>query len=309
MPRAGRMESGRSHGPVGWLVACVLAAGAAFILMRLLTPGRRQPGAPADPGLDGRGVVVEAAQGSTLRDGDLVTAIAGAALWLDVFNTQVVYVVGWAGLVAFVVLFPRPWAPLTRHRWLLPVVCAAPVALVVALALAALGGVGLPQWVGRVIAGETFVSVAMLGLGIALAMVRYLTATDPVGRQQLKWLAGGATVSGSLALLVWFLPALVFGEALLPDQWLGFSGLPLLAGLTVAAATLAVAAAFQPARRRLQALVDRRFNRRHYDTTRTVEAFSARLREQVDLDTLSAELLTVAEETMQPTQVSLWLRP
>jgi hypothetical protein len=55
-------------------------------------------------------------------------------------------------------LFPRPWAPLTGHRWLLLGVCAAPVALVVALALAALGGVGLPQWVGRVIAGETVVS-------------------------------------------------------------------------------------------------------------------------------------------------------
>jgi hypothetical protein len=214
---------------------------------------------------------------------------------------------GWAGLVAFAMLFPRPWAPLTGHRWLLWGVCAAPVALVVALALAALGGVGLPQWVGRVIAGETVVSLTLLGLGIALAMIRYLTATDPIGRQQLKWLAGGACVSGTLALAVWFLPQLLGG---------GYAavvlGLGRLVGhdssLVVAAATLAVAAAFQPARRRVQELVDRRFNRRHYDTTQTVAAFSARLREQIDLDTLSAELLTVAEQTMQPTQVSLWLR-
>jgi hypothetical protein len=205
-------------------------------------------------------------------------------------------------------------------------------------------------------AGAAFISVTMLGLGIAIAVVRYRTATDPIGRQQLKWLAGGAAVSGTLALVVWFLPQLVLGDAPLPDQWLGFSGLPLLAGLTVAvlryrlfdidrivsrtlayglltlllgggyaavalglgrllgrgsglavaAATLAAAAAFQPLRRRVQDLVDRRFNRRHVDTTRTVEAFSARLREQVDLDTLSAELLSVAERTMEPTQASLW---
>jgi hypothetical protein len=90
---------------------------------------------------------------------------------------------------------------------------------------------------------------------------------------------------------------------------LGMLTLAVIPGLVVAGATLAVAVVFQPARRRVQRAVDQRFNRRSYDAARTITAFSARLREETDLDTLSAELLEVVDQTMQPTQVWLWLRP
>jgi hypothetical protein len=145
--------------------------------------------------------------------------------------------------------------------------------------------------------------IVAAGLGcftaaLAVAVLRHgLYEIDVIINRTLVYGLLTALLGGTYAIAVLVLGQLFGGVGGDPPSW------------AVAGATLAVAALFQPARRRIQAIVDRRFNRRKYDAAKTVEAFSHRLREEVDLDALSVELLGVVDQTMQPTRASIWLRP
>jgi len=141
-------------------------------------------------------------------------------------------------------------------------------------------------------------TIAFVPIAAGSAILRYrLYDIDRLINRTLVYAALSALLGAAYAGAVLVLGQAFGGVGGDPPSW------------AVAGATLAVAALFQPARRRTQAVVDRRFDRRKYDAAKTVEAFSARLRDEVDLDTLSAELLAVVDQTMQPTRVSLWLRP
>jgi hypothetical protein len=272
--------------------------------------------------------------------------------------------------VGFILLLtPTGSLPSPRWRWWARVAAAAPAGFLVALTVgpglvippyeSAVDPVAFPALAGavRLTTAVAFVlTVSAIAVGAWSLVVRFRHARG-IERQQLRWIAFAAALTGVAAAVV--LAGMALGAtvvlllavgvclAILPlatgaailryrlydldriiSRTLAYGLLTVLLGggyaaivlglgqllgrrssLAVAVATLASAGAFQPARRRVQAAVDRRFNRRRYDAARTIQAFSARLRQQVDLDTLSAELLAVVEQTMQPASMSLWLGP
>ena len=155
-----------------------------------------------------------------------------------------------------------------------------------------MGGAAAPQ--DTALASVLYASVLCVPVAVAVAVLRYrLWDLDRLVTRTVTYAVVTALLVLPYLAIVAAIPRLAEGSG----------------SLAVAAATLAAAALFQPLRRRVQDLVDRRFNRRRYDAARTLDAFAARLRDQVDLDALEGELLAVVDQTMQPARSTLWLRP
>src|SRR6266581_5104328 len=144
----------------------------------------------------------------------------------------------------------------------------------------------------------TQLAFLLIPLSVTIAILRSrLWDIDVIIRRTLVY----STLTVILALLY---VGLVFGLTWLLGE---FAGLGEQSPVIIVASTLAIAALFQPLRHRIQAIIDRRFYRRKYDAAKTVEAFSATLRDEVDLSLLREHLIRVVQDTMQPSHVSLWL--
>jgi hypothetical protein len=364
--QAGRPELTQVNAStIPYLLAIVVAATVGAVL------ASRLPRHPVGWLLLGVGLSVA---GSGVADGyaryGLVArpGVLPAARWIAIYSPAT-NIIGLA-LVGYVLLLtPTGSLPSPRWRWWGRLAAAGPVAFVAALTVGpglvippydtVIDPVAIPALAGAVlvaIVAGFFLTVAGLVVGAGSLLARFRRARG-VERQQLRWLAlaaaltgaGAAVVGVGMAMGATAVPLFAAGVclALLPlatgaailryrlydldrivSRTVAYGLLTVLLGLgyavvvlglgrllpegsslVVAAATLAGAAVFQPLRRRIQQAVDRRFNRRRHDAGRIIEAFGARLRDQVDLDTLTAEVLAVVDQTMAPARMSLWLRP
>jgi hypothetical protein len=161
------------------------------------------------------------------------------------------------------------------------------------------GATGTPLWLG-LLQQAALVSFTAVPIAVGFAVLRYrLYNIDILINRTLVY----AILSASLA-------AVYFGGVTATEAiFRALTGQEQQPQLAIVVSTLVIAALFNPFRRRIQGFIDRRFYRRKYDARKTLEAFSAKIRDETDLDALSEDLVGVVSETMQPEHVSLWLHP
>jgi hypothetical protein len=269
----GRLPTRRWR-PVAWVIAVALVA---ICVVAAITPGPigDRPGLPGNPlGVEGAAVALQRIE--------QVLALCLVALTV-------------LCAISVVVRFRRSRGVERQQlKWFAYAIALFALLFVVFSLTTLIWGNWLPQGASDVLFG---IGYGLIPVGVGIAILRYrLYDIDRVINRTLVYGLLTAVLGLGYAGVVLVLGQGFGGVGGNPPSW------------AVAGATLAVAALFQPLRRRIQHAVDRRFNRRRYDTARTIEAFSARLRDQVDLDTLTDELLVVVDQTMQPTQASVWLR-
>jgi hypothetical protein len=284
------------YGSLSW-IPWILAPSTFLLLLfpdgHLVSPRWRSVGWCAGVGMAG-GFVVQGLAPGALEDYPQVTNPYGVhSAVLDPL-TGLTFLLRFVGVVgssaSLIVRFRRSRGELRQQiKWLALAGAVAAVTMFVAFVVYDQVGAGV---------ANAAIMLGVLGLPLAagVAILRYrLYDVDVVINRALVYGALTATLAGG------YLGAVLLLQLVL-------SGFTQGSGLAVASSTLAVAALFRPARTRIQEAVDRRFYRRKYDAQRTLESFSARLRDEVALDALSAELRSVIADAMQPAHVSLWLR-
>jgi hypothetical protein len=256
--------------PVAWIGGAVIAMGA---INEALVPGTIDGLAPLRNPLG-----IESAKRILALLSTISQALAAALL-----------------LVAAASLFVRLVRARGEERQQVKWLAYAATVLATSFFLSSVSGAIGASWVGFVLSMVGFLGIPVAA-GIAILKYR-LYEIDFLINRTLVYGSLTATLAlvylGGVVVLQYFFRALTGQES----------------QLAVVASTLAIAALFVPLRRRVQGFVDRRFYRRKYDARKTLEAFSAKLRDETDLDALNAELVSVVQDTMQPAHVSLWLRP
>jgi len=274
-----------------------------FVFLALLFPDGRPPSSRWRPLVWGIGVVIVAGTVSvalwpeTARGFDVINHPLGTEVATDVINPveSIVYVLGLIAAASLLVRL-RGSKGIERQqvKWFTYAVAVLATSATLAYVVSESMGV---VWLDQISSVLVMVSVVGLPVAVGIAILRYhLYNIDLIINRTLVYGPLTAVLAGlylgSILVLQLLFRALTGEES----------------QLVVVASTLAIAALFNPLRRRIQGLIDRSFYRRKYDAVKTLEAFSAKLRDETDLDALRGELVGIVRETMQPAHLSMWLR-